>query len=237
LLKEQYSQGVGIFSCPGNDVFSDVEVSVGQGLNTIKVSDPLNEFHLVKRKKTKTWVNTGMFKQVWKKIGEKGTWQEFDWVIKLDVDAVFVPWRLEKMMASQPVSWTGVYIENCAEVQYGFFGNIEVLSHQAFSTLLKNIDSCSADIEWASMQATKWGPIGEDLFAQKCMDKKGVSKVQNFELTADGACPAIKKKWGQAKSPKPVHVECDKVSTPVMHPYKTKDLWFECYQKALSTGV
>merc|ERR1712154_619904 len=237
LLREQYSKGVGVFSCPGNDVFSDAVVNIGQGYDTIKVEDAENEFHVVKRKKTKTWVNTGMFKQIWKKIDEKGTWKEYDWVIKLDADAVFVPWRLQKMMSTQPVSWAGIYVENCAEVQYGLFGNIEVVSHQAFSTLLENLDGCSSKIEWASMHATTWGPIGEDLFAQKCMDMAGVSKVQNFELTTDGACPAIKKKWGQAKSPKPIQVDCDKVTTPVMHPYKTKDEWFACYQKTLSAGV
>merc|ERR1712150_28386 len=237
LLREQYNRGVGVFSCPGNDVFSDANVNIGQGYDAIKVDDPLNEFHLIKRKKSKTWVNTGMFKQVWKKIGEKGTWTDFDWVIKLDADAVFVPWRLQKMLSTQPVSWTGVYIENCAEVKWGFFGNIEVLSHQAFSTLLENMDSCSSDIEWASMHATPWGPIGEDLFAQKCMDKKGVSKVQNFELTTDGACPSVKKKMGQAKAKKPVKPECDIATTPVMHPFKTKEDWFACYEKTLSSGV
>merc|ERR1719384_1965074 len=96
LLKEQYNKGVGVFACPGNDVFSDVEVSLGEGYSTVKVTDSENEFHLVKRKKTKTWVNTGMFKQVWKKIDEIGAWKDFDWVIKLDADAVFVPWRLQK---------------------------------------------------------------------------------------------------------------------------------------------
>merc|ERR1711983_390222 len=97
-------------------------------------------------------------------------------------------------------SWTGVYIENCADVQYGFFGSVEVISHQAFSTLVQSIGECSSAIKWSSMQATAWGPIGEDLFAQKCMDTKGVSKVQNLELAEDGACPEVKKKWG--KSPK-----------------------------------
>merc|ERR1712241_377685 len=237
LLKEQYNRGVGVFGCPGYDIFSDVDVNIGQGYDAIKVDDPLGEFHLVKRKKTKTWVNTGLFKQVWKKIGDKGTWAEFDWVIKLDADAVFVPWRLQKMLSKQPVSWTGVYIENCAEVQYGFFGNIEVLSHHAFTTLLTNMDSCSSDIEWASMHATTWGPIGEDLFAQKCMDKHKVSKIQNFELTMDGACPSVKKKMGHAKAKKPIKPECDGVTTPVMHPFKTKEDWFACYEKTLSTGV
>jgi len=237
LLKEQFEKGVGVFSCPGTDVFSDTDVRIGQGFDAIKVDDPLNEFHLIKRKKTKTWVNTGMFKQVWKKIAEKGTWSEFDWVIKMDADTVFVPWRLQKMLATQPVSWTGVYIENCAEVQYGFFGSLEVISHEAFATLLKQLDSCSSNIRWASMHATSWGPIGEDLFAQKCMDKHGVSKLQNFDLTTDGVCPSVKKKWGHGKDTKAFKPECDKVSTPVMHPFKTREAWFACYAKALSTGI
>merc|ERR1719323_2727359 len=67
LLREQFNRGVGVFSCPGHDVFSDVAVNIGQGYDTIMVNDDAAEFHVVKRKKTKTWVNTGMFKQVRKK--------------------------------------------------------------------------------------------------------------------------------------------------------------------------
>merc|ERR1719429_509741 len=107
LLREQFNRGGGVFSCPGNDVFSDALVNIGQGYDTTKVNDDAAEFHVVKRKKTKTWVNTGMFKQVWKKIQAEGKWKKFDWVIKLDADAVFVPWRLEKVLSKQPVSWTG----------------------------------------------------------------------------------------------------------------------------------
>jgi len=166
LLREQYNQGVGVFACPGNDVFSDVSVNLGPGFDTTKVEDVENEFHVVKRKKTKTWVNTGMFKQVWKTIETRGNWKNFDWVIKLDADAVFVPWRLQKMLSSQPVSWDGTYIENCAGVQYGFFGNVEIISHEGFQKLLDNIDSCSKKIKWSDMKATAWGPIGEDLFAK-----------------------------------------------------------------------
>merc|ERR1711860_416658 len=104
-----------------------------------------------------------MGKQVWKKIYEKGTWTDFDWVLKLDADAVFVKTRLQKVLAAQPVSWTGTYVENCEGVQYGFFGNVEVLSHKAFETLVQNLDSCSESIKWASMTATAWGPIEEEL--------------------------------------------------------------------------
>merc|ERR1712150_336634 len=235
LLREQYSRGVGVFSCPGNDVFSDAIANIGQGYDTIKVDDPLGEFHLIKRKKSKTWVNTGLFKQVWKQIAEKRTWEDFDWVIKLDADAVFVPWRLQKVLSTQPVSWSGIYVENCEGVQYGFFGSVEVLSHTAFETLVNKIDSCSDSIKWASMDATAWGPIGEDLFAQKCMDSNGVDKIQNFDLTVDGVCPEIKKKWGgDPKSSKALKVDCAHVTAPVVHPFKTVDAWIECYEKTLS---
>jgi len=238
LLTEQAKQQVGVFSCPGYDVFSDVTVNIPGYGDTIQVVDTLGEFHLVKRKKTKTWVNTGMFKQVWKKIGEKGAWADFDWVIKLDADAVFIPKRLQTFLSTQPVSWSGVYVENCVEVKDGFFGNIELLSHTAFEKLLNNIDKCSESIKWASLHATPWGPIGEDLFAQRCMDMQGVTKVQNFDLTTDGACPGIKKKWGiSMKTPKPMKPQCEHVVSPVMHPFKTVDDWFDCYHKTLSTGV
>merc|ERR1712012_802550 len=238
LLKEQYTRGVGVFACPGNAVFSDVDVNIGANYPAIKVNDDLSEFHVVKRKKTKTWVNTGLFKQVWKKIDEVGAWRDYDWVLKLDIDAVFVPWRLQKMLSSQPVSWTGVYIENCAGVQYGFFGSVEVISHEAFSTLVQSIDECSSQIKWSSVHATAWGPIGEDLFAQKCMDSHGVSKIQNFDLTVDGVCPEVKKKWGKnPKSSKALKVDCAQVTAPVMHPFKTKDAWMECYDKTLATGA
>merc|ERR1711983_562777 len=234
LLKEQYSKGVGVFACPGNAVFSDVEVNLGANYPTVKVTDSLNEFHVVKRKKTKTWVNTGMFKQVWKKIDEMGAWKGFEWVIKLDADAVFVPDRLRRTISEQLVSWSGVYIENCAEVNQGFFGNVEVISRDAFQALIDNLDSCGKDIDWASPKATPWGPIGEDLLAQMCMDDHGVDKIQNFELTTDGACPSIKRKWGHAKDKKPFSPDCANIRTPVMHPFKTVDQWFSCYDKTMA---
>merc|ERR1712039_972419 len=154
-----------------------------------------HEFHLIKRKTSGTWVNTGMFKQVWKATKGRIGLEKADWVVKVDADAVFVPHRLKAALMGHPLAYTGVYFENCREVEWGFFGNLEVYSSQAFSTLLDNIDSCSEKIDW--VKGTKWGPIGEDLFAQMCMDYQGVTKVENFGLTTDGACPGTRKRYGQ----------------------------------------
>merc|ERR1712154_166247 len=72
---------------------------------------------------------------------------------------------------------------------YGFFGNLEVFSVEAFNTLAANIQSCSQRIDW--VKGTKWGPIGEDLFAQMCMDDNGVSRRTTRSGSHHATC------WGR----------------------------------------
>merc|ERR1712209_176919 len=121
-----------------------------------------------KRKETGAWVNTGLFSQVWKAIASGSKWQSVDWVVKVDADAVFVPSRLTKKLESQLVPPSGIYLENCKYVEYGYFGNLEVFSNAAFATLIEKIDDCKADmqINWkVGIKNGKYGPMGEDLFA------------------------------------------------------------------------
>jgi len=231
LLKQQYAKKVSLFQCDYNDVFSDVAVQYGDdGATTIQVHDVDNEFHVVKRKSRGTWVNTGMFKQVWKAMSVRQGLKVADWVVKVDFDAVFVPQRLKDLLVKQPVTWQGVYKENCPGVEYGFFGNLEVYSVHAFALLLKNIDSCSTKIDWVT--GTKWGPIGEDLFAQMCMDYQGVSKIEDFTLTTDGACPGTRKKFGE-KDNKHWKPPCGQVTTPAIHPFKKPAEYFKCLDETL----
>ena len=44
----------------------------------------------MKRKEAKTWINTGMFNQVWTEIHNAGQYRNHNWVIKVGADAVFV---------------------------------------------------------------------------------------------------------------------------------------------------
>ena len=67
-----------------------------------------------------------------------------DWVVKADADAVFFPYRLLWKLAAQKVTAGGIYLENCKYVDYGYFGNLEVFSHDAFSTLVANAEDCKA---------------------------------------------------------------------------------------------
>merc|ERR1712241_1509328 len=150
-----------------------------------------------------------------------------------DVDAVFLPSRLAKMLQSQMVPSNGIYLENCKYVDYGYFGNLEVFSQAAFATLLQNIDTCnvSPELNWeVGIKNGKYGPMGEDLFAQTCMDRHWVKKVERFDLTRAGTCPADRPK--AEKNNKKYVPSCKGAATVTIHPYKKPDKYFECMEEA-----
>jgi len=236
LLQGQYSRKASLFGCESYAVYSDADADIGGDLKTIKVNDVENEFHVVKRKTQHTWVNTGLFKQVWKdmRVRWNDGLNDADWVVKVDADAVFLPERLRKVLSEQADTYTGVYLENCKGVEYGYFGNLEVSSKKAFKLLLDNLESCSQKIDW--VKGTKLGPIGEDLFAQMCMDWQGVAKVSNFEVTTDGACPSTRKRYGQ-KDNKKWKPPCGELKTPALHPFKKPVEYFQCLDATSALGV
>merc|ERR1719510_2339976 len=103
----------------------------------------------------------------------------------------FFPNKLVILLRNKPVPREGLYYENCKKVEYGYFGNLEVYSRTAFGTLLGNMDRCYVELPWkVGVQGGKWGPMGEDLFAQKCMDSKGVKKSGKFFLNLGWCMPS-----------------------------------------------
>merc|ERR1719411_2583352 len=86
LLQSQYSMGASIFGCPKWAVYSDTDADFGA--KTIKVNDVDNDFHLFKRKKQGTWTNAMMFYQAWKTIRDRSLFENSDYFVKVDADAV-----------------------------------------------------------------------------------------------------------------------------------------------------
>jgi hypothetical protein len=234
LLKEQHKGGHSIFGCDEWGVYSDVAVPLAPGVMTVMVTDLKGDWHFAKRKLTGVWVNTGMFVQVWKKITYEAHWQNHDWVVKVDADAVFFPQRLVEKLKDQLVpEEKGIYYENCKYVDYGYFGNLEVFSHDAFATLMAHVDECYYDehINWkVGIKNGRYGPMGEDLFAQSCMDRHGVKRVEAFDITTDGACPGDRP-VGQEEN-KWWIPPCKGVRTPAIHPFKKVDAYKKCLMEA-----
>jgi hypothetical protein len=230
LVQGAYEKGIGIFGCDSWGVFSDAEADLAPGVPITKVDDVDGDFHLMKREETGTWLNTGLHYQAWKAIQAEGKYAASNWVVKLDADAVMITSRLKHWLSDKYVPPVGIYLENCQFVKYGWFGSLEIFSKVAFETLLGSMASCKGGgIDWKlGIDGGKYGPMGEDLFAQACLDANGVKRGTGFGSKLDGTCEADRpleekknKKW------KP---SCDTMNTTTYHPLMKPEDWWACYE-------
>jgi len=224
LIQLQYSKRVSIFACDDYMVFSDVPVTLGGSFKSTVITMP----HLAKRKSTGSWVNAPAFQNAWSAIKSDGRWSKQAWTIKVDADAVFFPDRLKLKLSGQEVTEKGIYITNCEHVQWGFFGSIEVFSKSAVDALLSSLDACKADPKINNIT------YGEDLFAQKCMNKAGVANVEDFYLVTDGVCDAIAVAAATKSKKKIIHKPDCGMGSPGFHPLKKPADWEKCLNEALA---
>jgi len=233
LLRTQLFLRASIFGCEAWRAYSDVETwlspqtQFNPAINTVKIEDTNNDFHFAKRKKTGTWINSNIFIATWKKIQEEGLWQDKDWTVKVDVDAIFLPSRLRKYVENMQVTPNGMYFENCKYVNFGFFGSLEVLSHDAASTYMAKLDDCKGALNYkGSEKITGNEPWGEDLFAQRCMDLHGVDKVAAYDINTDASCAAWRPE-GQKKNRK-WRPDCGTTQSVAIHHFKKPVEYFDC---------
>lgn len=196
-----------------------------------KMPDVEGEFHsLARRDRPWKYVNTPLFYQVWKAIRDHGKYQKHDYSVKVDPQTVFIPSRLTSWLATQVQTERGNYWENCKGVDSGFFGNIEVMNLKAMTVFLVHLEDCKLKLCWRSTPDCrgdwKYGPWGEDLFTQRCMDRHGVGKLSNFNLTVSGSCPANRP--ADQKKNKFYVPPCSGVNSAAYHPFKTTKEWFGC---------
>merc|ERR1711920_315678 len=127
------------------------------------MGDPTgNDFHFEKRKHMGTWVNAGIFIQVWKAIQKEGIWKSKDYTVKADPETVFLPMRLRAKLENQKVTDNGIYFENCPYVAYGFFGALEGISQTAVDKIegydLMVDGNCEAHRPESEKKNKKWKP-------------------------------------------------------------------------------
>lgn len=231
MLMSAFAKKIHVFACNAYEVYSDVATSLGDSFSTKMVHDVDGTFHFAKRKEEGTWINTGMYQQAWKAISAAGTYKAYDWTVKADADAVFFPDKLVNRIKLMPRATTGVILNNCKDVDYGFFGALEVFSEVAFSSLLANMDKCNKTLPWTiGIENGKYGPMGEDLFAEICLEKNGVLKIDAFDIKKDGLCPGDRPK-DQKKNKKWVP-NCAQATTPAIHPLRKIWEWEKCYTEA-----
>ena len=95
--------------------------------------------------------------------------------------------------------------------------------------LTKYLENCHEEFAPCADEGCDWkyGAWGEDVFAQRCMDHHYVDKVEAFDMTTDGACPADRPK-DQKKNKKWHAEDRSQVNTVASHPYKKPEDYFKC---------
>merc|ERR1719401_2052028 len=212
LLRSVLKKNAGIFQCDGYDVFAAKNDTLGTTADGITVKAVLIPKINVGVSQDGTAGNAKLFMAVWDKIIAGGRFRYYDWTIKVDPDAVLLPWRLRDHMAAHVGE--KVYVVNCNKFPSSpnfpmMYGALEVFSQAAMLVYAANSWKCGKELPWKL-----WG---EDYYMTHCMDYIGVGRIGDFGVLGDNMC---------------VGANCGDASVASFHPFKTEELWHKCWDTA-----
>jgi len=241
ILKYQKSAGIGIFACDDWKVFSDKKVDIGGGVSSAPVLISPDFTKYMRKDKPDRYLNTPLYMDAWRQIKAEGRYALFSWTVKVDPATVFLPVQLKNRLADYPETPTGTYIETCNKVLMGYFGNFEVVSKTGMKRFLEQFEGyynnggkCWRNDTPECQKKWKYGPWGEDLFMQFCMDDAEVAKKEDFTLTDTGTCPGMRPPAEKDnKKFVPSCTDSGVYKFVAVHPLRNVSAWQDCY-KAIS---
>lgn len=223
LVREQFAKCAGVFGCNAWTIFTQTPMWLSQGppqINTtvLPTVEPVKDMLGGKgHDATSSWVNVNTFLSAWDMIGTSREFEEHEWTVKADPDAVFLPSRLRRRL-SDFGGVGAIYFTNCQGVKHGLYGSLEVISKAGIRKYIEGLSHCTQRLPYSG-----WG---EDLFLQMCLDRIGIHHADDFNLVSDGCCNKKLVK-GKCKHDAP----CTSGET-AFHPFKTVDGYFNCLAEA-----
>jgi hypothetical protein len=222
VMRSQLSNGAGIFACDNFAVLSEENWTVGRGPGERigEVNTVVFDGAPVGWSKDGTAGNAELFLHAWDAVMTKTFALTYDFVVKVDPDAVIVADRLRDHL--RPHAKQPAYIRNCnllpGDPDYPMmFGALEAISKEGLRIYKDNIGRCLGDFNsW-------WMSWGEDLFMHKCLLRLGVGPKDDFGLIGDSLC-------GKSN-------DCANSWAAAFHPYKWSDGWMNCWWTATWQGV
>jgi len=207
IIRAQIERKGGIFSCDGQAVLSAATPWWIGEVYTIEFQNAA-----VGISKDGTAGNTLLFMHAWHSLKDNVDIEAYDWVVKVDPDAVLVASRLQRHLAS--LTGSRHYVRNCNlypdQVDFPMmYGSLEILSRLAMRAYFDGEESCKRDLEWQD-----WG---EDYFMGHCLDYLGVTPTDDFSVISDGVCAGA-----DCMDPRPA----------AFHPFKSADSWVVCWNLA-----
>jgi len=153
--------------------------------------------------------NIDMFMDIWQKVEGIGQWQNFDWTVKVDSDAVFIPSRLKDHLFNlRTPQGAKVYLENI-NYKFKFMGAIEIMTREALAVFLESGHNC--------IRGKHEG--GEDSFLKGCLDGLGIDHQSDYDILRDkyaGLDPPCTDGWAVA-----------------YHYLKKAHDWSKCYNEVM----
>lgn len=227
LMNGQLERNMGIFSCDGCTLFSNISMLLGHfHSRRIQTRIVHGALKVPTGGQYLTALNTDVFVKVWHAVVREGKFKKFDWTIKVDPDTVFFPSRLRDLLAKPPMSdllhgpvpcdscdaelQRAMYLNSC---QFGLHGSLEVLSRGAVVAFISGLQKCDA------LRQLPWG---EAWFLDHCLPQLGVRREHQRALLDEERC-------GQHPEP----CEAPRVA---FHPFKAWNNFQACHEHAKKAG-
>jgi len=196
IIDQTRTKQIGIFQCEASKVYEGTRVGTG-------------DWHSI--------VNTDIFVKTWKQVQADAIYQQHDWTVKVDTDAVFFPFRLKYHLEQlSPAADSALYVKNI-DFKFGFMGSLEVISKKAVDIYLAGVDKCADHLGHNG---------GEDKFTMGCLDSLGVGHLRDNSLLND------KYMSGQAFHLFDVD-PCVDQGNVAFHPYKHINAWMGCWDVSM----
>jgi len=217
VMKSQLQVGGGIFGCDGFAVVSEGEWTVGTGPGRRLGEVKTIQFQgaAVGVSKDGTAGNAQLFMLAWNALLTRTTVLTYDWVLKVDPDAVVLADRLRDHLRDA----TGAkhYVRNCNSHPENpefpmMFGSLEAISKEALKLYKDGMETCVAKLSWSD-----WG---EDVFMGKCLTFLGVDPLDDFSIISDGVCTGV---------------DCYDAWSAAFHPFKSGKDWLKCWEAATAS--
>jgi hypothetical protein len=224
LLYWQREHRLGIFACTKAVVLSNTDVlplpksgDATEPIKALKMTD--SSMDVAYGGEWHSALNAPLFAEIWRNFLTQSNMQtlgEWDWVVKVDVDTVFIPHRLvsliaagRKRLGSKAYDGSLVLLHNrLHHVQ--LHGAIEIMSRQATNVFRDGLHLCVNDDE----------PKQEDLWLYVCLRSlPGVAMVVESDLLVEP--------WS-VKPPRPPLCQIGTPRSVAFHPAKSIDKWTTC---------
>jgi len=212
LLKHQVEMNAGIFGCDGYDVFAAEPSTLGKTKDGITVSAIQIPKITVGVSQDGTAGNAKLFMAVWDKIIAGTRFRDYDFTIKVDPDAVLIPWRIRDHM--KPHVGRNAYVVNCNKYPGSpnfpmMYGAVEIFTNKAMIAYALGSWKCGTQLPWKS-----WG---EDYYMTHCLDFLGVGRIADFGVVGDNVCTGA---------------NCADTYKGSFHPFKNIAAWTQCWTQA-----